>query len=250
MSLSPARDLGALPPAGPLYVRLRQLLRTAIETDALPPGALLPSERALGETYDLSRVTVRKAIDGLVAQGVVQRRHGSGAFVATASASTSPVEKRLSRLSSFSEDMAARGLAAGSRWLGRRIGTATPREAQALGLSLGATVYRLRRVRLADGEPVSVEASLVAGFALPSLEALDGSLYEALATAGFRPARAEQRVRAEPAGPERAALLRAAPEQAGLAIERRAFLADGHAVEVTNAFYRGDACDLVMDAWP
>lgn len=247
MSLLPARDLGVLPPAGPLYLRLRRLLRAAIETDALPPGALLPSERALGETYGLSRVTVRKAIDGLVSQGVIERRHGSGAFVATASVPTSPVEKRLSGLSSFSEDMAARGLTAGSRWLGRRTGAATSREAQALGLSPGAAVHRLRRVRLADGEPVSVEATLVAGFALSSLEAVNGSLYEVLAISGFRPARAEHRIRAEPAGPERASLLRATPDQAGLAIERRAFLPDGRTVEVTQAFYRGDACDLVMD---
>lgn len=248
MSFLQTRDLGPLPPAGsPLYARLQRVLRAAIDTGVLVPGAALPSERDLGDAYGLSRVTVRKAIDGLARQGVLIRRRGSGTFVPAEPVRAARLEKSFSSLSSFSEDMAARGRRAGSRWLGRRTGVVTPQEAMALGLSPGAAVHRFHRVRLADDEPMAVETSIIAGFALASHDAVRVSLYDALTDMGFRPVRALQRVRAEIAGTARATLLQVDANHAGLSIERRSFLGDGRIVETTNSFYRGDAYDLVAE---
>lgn len=247
MPITDARAIGALGRTGPLYLRLERAVRTAVNDARLAPGAALPSERDLCDAYDLSRVTVRKALEGLVREGVLVRRRGSGTYVTEAAPRAERVEKNFALLSSFSEDMTSRGRTPGSRWLGRGSGVVSPEEAMALGLSPGSPVYRFRRVRLADGQPMALEISTVAGFALPSAEVVGASLYEALEAAGFRPVRALQRLRALTAGDERGRLLEIDAGDAGLMIERRAFLEDGRAVELTRSFYRGDAYDMVAE---
>ncbi len=240
-------DLGLLGEGGPLYARLQRLIRTAVNDNRLVVGAALPSERDLSEAYSLSRVTVRRAIDGLVDDGFLSRRRGSGTFVSDTAPRTERVEKSFSTLSSFSEDMKARDRVPGSRWLTRGSGFVTPEEALSFGLSPGSSVHRFRRLRLADGAPMAIEISTITGFALPSVEAVGASLYDALNVTGCRPVRALQRLRAETAGEERAKLLEVDAGHAGLLIERRAFLADGRPVELTRSFYRGDAYDMVAE---
>ena len=86
----------------PLYMQLQKVLRDAILSRILSPQAAIPPERDLAEEFGVSRLTVRKAVDGLVSEGLITRRRGAGTFVA------SRVEKSFSKLSSFSEDMISR----------------------------------------------------------------------------------------------------------------------------------------------
>lgn len=225
----------------PLYLQLQQLLRDAITNNLLAEDDAIPAERDLAIEYDVSRITVRKAIGGLVEEGLLTRRRGAGTFVA------GRVEKSFSKLSSFSEDMIARGRTPSSQWVSRAPGTVTPEEALSLGLSPGAPVYRFQRVRFADEVPMAIEISTIAGFALPGIEAVDRSLYAALERTGNRPVRALQRLRAVPFGLDHAKMLDVDPGHAGLLIERRGFLRDGRAVEYTQSFYRGDAYDFVAE---
>src|SRR5438132_9147212 len=95
----------------PLYQQLQRALRHAIETRVLGPDDALPPERDLATELSVSRITVRKAIDGLVNEGMLVRRQGSGTFV------RARVEKNFSKLTSFSEDMRARGRTPRSVWL-------------------------------------------------------------------------------------------------------------------------------------
>lgn len=235
--------------AGPRYMRLQKLIRQAVEDRRLPGGVALPSERDLCEEYGLSRVTIRKAIDGLVEEGLLERRQGAGTFVSgrMQAAAQGRVEKSFSMLSSFSEDMLSRGRKPGNAWLDRAEGAVTPEEALALGLSPGSRVYRFQRIRYADGEPMALEHATVPGWGLSSIEAMDNSLYGALEQSGHRPVRALQRVRAISFNEEQAELLGIAPGDPCLFIERRAFLPDGRAIEVTHSYYRGDAYDLVAE---
>jgi GntR family transcriptional regulator len=241
--------IGRLPEsaAGPLYLQFQQAVRRAIGSGLLAAGEALPSERELCEDFGISRITVRRAIGGLVDEGHLIRRHGAGTFVADPGAIRERVEKNFSKLSSFSEDMAARGYGASSTWLSRSKGSVTPDEALALALSPGSPVYRFRRLRLADGRPMAVEHSTIAGYCLPSLDAVTDSLYRALDDAGHRPTRALQRLRALAFPPEPCELLQVEPGHAGLMIERRGFLRDGRAAEFTLSYYRGDAYDFVAE---
>jgi GntR family transcriptional regulator len=226
---------------GPLYQKLQQALRDAIQNRVLAPDEALPPERDLATEFQVSRITVRKALDGLVGEGLLVRRQGAGTFVA------SRVEKSFSKLSSFTEDMISRGRTPRSEWLKRAEGTVTPEESMVLGLSPGTPVYRFHRIRYADDLPMALEYSTVPGVSLPAAEAVGASLYEALAGAGSRPTRALQRLRAVLFTPEQAELLGVSPGSPGLLIERRGFLKDGRAVEFTQSYYRGDAYDFVAE---
>jgi GntR family transcriptional regulator len=229
----------------PLYQQLQRALRDAIEDSRLAPEEALPPERELAEEFGISRITVRKALDALVSEGMLTRRQGAGTFV-TARGETR-VEKSFATLSSFTEDMLSRGRKPESVWLSRSAGTVTPEEALTLGLSPGSVVYRFNRIRDADSEPMALEYSTVPGFCLESEMAVGESLYEALDARSVRPDRALQRLRAILFTGERAKLMGLEDGAPGLLIERRGFLKDGRPVEVTKSYYRGDAYDFVAE---
>lgn len=226
---------------GPLYQQLHRALRQAIANKQLAPDEALPPERDMAEDLGVSRITVRKALDALADEGLVTRRQGAGTFVAAR------VEKSFSKLSSFTEDMLSRGRIPHSAWLRRSDGAVTPEEAMILGLSPATPVYRFSRIRYADDSPMALEFSTIPGFCLPSKEAVETSLYDALERTGHRPVRALQRLRAVLFAEEHARLLEVAEGSAGLLIERRGFLRDGRAVEFTQSYYRGDAYDFVAE---
>lgn len=225
----------------PLYQQLQRKLRQAIESRMLGTDDALPPERDLAEELGVSRMTVRKAIEGLVKEGLLVRRHGSGTFVSTR------VEKNFSKLTSFSEDMRARGRKPHSVWLNRAQGTVTPEESLTLRSSPGTSVYRFHRIRYADEAPMSLEYATVLASCLPSVDAVEASLYEALERTGNRPVRALQRLRAVLFTAEQAKLLKAHEKDAGLLVDRVGYLSDGHAIEFTQSFYRGDIYDFVAE---
>src|SRR5580704_17095721 len=225
----------------PLYQQLQRALRHAIQNKLLAPEDALPPEREIAEEFSVSRITVRKALDGLVGEGLLTRRQGSGTFV------SSRVEKNFSKLTSFSEDMQARGRTPRSVWLKKSRGTVTPEESMTMGLSPGTPVYRFHRLRYADDAPMALEFCTVPAFCLPSVESVESSLYAALERSGHRPTRALQRLRAVLFNAEQAELLGALEKDAGLLVERRGFLRDGRAVEFSQSYYRGDTYDFVAE---
>ena len=223
------------------YLRLRRAIRNVVEHRDIEAGQALPSERDLSQALGLSRVTVRKAIAGLVEEGLLTQRHGAGTFIAER------IVKPMSRLTSFTEDLRARGLNPRSEFFERTIGEVTPEEAMALNLSPGAMVARLHRVRYAEDEPLAIERTVVPASVLPDPMLVGDSLYEALQLSGCRPRRALQRLRAVLLGTQQARLLHVATGSAGLHIERRGFLDDGRVVEFTTSWYRGDIYDFVAE---
>jgi GntR family transcriptional regulator len=225
----------------PLYQQLQRKLRLAIENRVLGADDALPPERDLAEELNVSRITVRKAIDGLVEEGLLIRKQGSGTFV------TNRVEKNFAKLTSFSEDMRARGRKPRSVWLDRAAGAVTPGESLTLRSSPGTPVYRFSRIRYADDAPMALEYATVLADCLPSVESVETSLYEALERTGNRPVRALQRLRAVLLTAEQAQLLKAQEKDAGLLVERVGFLKDGRAVEFSQSFYRGDIYDFVAE---
>lgn len=232
--------LAANDPA-PLYLQLQKVLRDAIHSRVIVPDAAIPPERDMAEEFGVSRLTVRKAVDGLVNEGLITRRRGAGTFVAAR------VEKSFSKLSSFSEDMISRGRLPHSEWLSKTAGAVTPEESLSLGLSPGTQVYRFQRLRYADGQTMALEHATIPAYCLPSLDAVEASLYDALEKVGNRPVRALQRLRAVSFSAEQAHILGIRAGDAGLFIERRGFLGDGRAAEYTQSWYRGDAYDVVAE---
>ncbi|PJX26648.1 GntR family transcriptional regulator [Advenella sp. S44] len=136
----------------PLYAQIEAALAAEISSGQLAAGVQLPSEERLIARFHMSRTTIRKAIDNLVARGLVEIRRGKGTFV------THPkITQALTELTGFAEDMVVLGRHPTSRLLDKRIVTADEKIAQALQIPVGTQVYRIERVRLADGIPMSFD---------------------------------------------------------------------------------------------
>src|SRR5271169_1684017 len=175
----------------PLYHQLKERLVQKIGSGVWAPETRLPSERELCDLFGISRITVRQALDQLVAEGRLVRSHGRGTFVAL-----TPVRKHLLPLEGFSEDMTARGLKPGARVVRFEPVPAPGPVARELQIAPGQQVIVLKRLRLADGSPMAVETvhapeRLFPGLVDQNLE--DRSFYELLQRRyGIRPARAIQ----------------------------------------------------------
>jgi GntR family transcriptional regulator len=239
-----AADPVILPPGGPLYLQLKRWIEDAITRGAIKAGDALPSERDLAVKVDVSRVTVRKAVQQLVRDGVLVQRHGSGTFVAQP---PRRVEQSLSQLTSFTEDMARRGMQVRSIFLDRGLYTPSPEETVVLGLSSGDRVARIARLRHSNDIPMAIERASLSARVLPDPEAVGSSLYAHLEKTGNRPVRALQRIRAASLGEEDAALLEVPAGAPGLSIERTSYLSSGKVIEFTRSIYRGDAYDFVAE---
>jgi GntR family transcriptional regulator len=228
----------------PLFESVGAALRQEIEAGRFAGADVLPGERELSEMLEVSRTTLRRAIAGLVDEGFLVHRHGAGTFVRR---SPPHVEQPLSRLTSFTEDMALRGLTASSRVLERGAFLPTPEESMMLDIGLTESVFRLARLRLADGVPMAIERAAVPLRFLGGQEPSGESLYAALEAAGFRPVRALQRLRAVLIGATEATLLEIPAGSPGLDIHRVASVANGRRVEFTRSYYRSDTYDFVAE---
>lgn len=233
--------LSARDDATPIYIRLAAILRTKVQKGEFGVGEALPSERDIAHRMAVSRVTVRKAIDLLMREGVLSRRQGSGTYVAPR------IEQPSSLLAGFSEDLRRRGLAAGSVWLDKFTDMATPDEVIAFGLAVNTRVKRFRRIRTANAEPLALEHAVVPEIYLPDETLVTASLYTALSDLGTKPVTGLQRVTASLATEDEARHLDVPCGAAVLRIERRGYLADGAMVELTRSAYRGDRYDFVSE---
>jgi GntR family transcriptional regulator len=208
----------------------------------LPAGSPLPGERQLCVEHGVSRITVREAIGQLVSEGVLVRVRGKGTFVAERAA-----RSRL-HLASFHEDMQRMGLRPSTVVLG--VGKAQPPTAtrRALELPTGGPAWHVRRLRLADDQPMSIDDAWYAPALLPDLDRQDltGSLYTLLADRyGCTIDRAEQTVRAAEADRETGVLLGLPPGRPVLVFDRVSFSGD-RPVEHAESTYRGDRYEVQM----
>ncbi|QBE62739.1 GntR family transcriptional regulator [Pseudoduganella lutea] len=222
-----------------MAARLAQILGTAI-AEGMKTGDSFPPERDMATCFGVSRDTVRRAIDTLVRQGLVESRQGAGTFVAAR------VEQPLTEMSSFSDDMQLRGLRPGSHWLKRELRRPTPSESFALGLAPDCLVMHLERVRTADSVPMAIERSVLAAQLLGGNIEFGDSLYQALDAAGLGPVKAVQRLRASVVAAPDNELLGLHVGDPILHIERRSFSAEGRPLELTESLYRGDRYDYVV----
>jgi GntR family transcriptional regulator len=230
----------------PAYLQLRSQLERSIRAGDLAPGSALPSERELSEELTLSRMTVRRAFEELVAEGLVEQRQGSGTFVRRGS-----VEQTIDRLQGFGEEASQLGLRAGSRVLEVEMHPADGTAARCLELKEGEPVLRLTRLRTADGAPLALQvAHLAPALADLSLERLDelGSLYGTIkAQFGIEAYRARQTIAARMPSARERAVLELEPGLPVLSMERTTYDADDRPFEFVRSAYRGDRYRMALD---
>ncbi len=221
------------------YLRLKESIIASVAEGRYAPHTRLPSQRELGEGHGVSHMTVRRAINELIREGVIYARQGSGLFVAEPKA-----DAELGPMIGFTEDMRLRGMKASSKVLEKRIVAASTVLASVLQLRVGQPLVFLRRLRIADGEPMAVQNTFLPSLTFPGLcdHDLDNrSLYDILGGAyGVRLTHADSAASAELASDEDAALLHLAPPAALLVTEQLTYADDGRPVEFVRSIYRGD----------
>ncbi|WP_085044248.1 GntR family transcriptional regulator [Ensifer aridi] len=230
--------------AGPLYHRLRLSLEKAIQSGKLRAGDVLCPERDLAEYANVSRVTVRKAIDLLVRDGLLMRRHGSGTFVVDRS---TVGDQRTTKPAPVAEGIFWCSVSSQAEWLERRLSPPSPQEMMTFALAGDEQVARFTRLLISDGRPLAVERTSVPAFLIADPFRITVSIHEVLASAGARPVRAVQRIFARAIQTPDAGLLEASEGAAGLVTERVAFLSTGRAVELTHSTFRDDADGFVSE---
>lgn len=221
----------------PLWVQLKTIIRDHIERGEFQPDVQLPSETELCARYSISRAVVREALGDLVAERLVYKIKGKGAFVAA----PSPAEDFVSTTMSFSREMSLKGRHVTTRVLEQELDAPTAREAHRLILGAHESVVRLRRIRAVDGRQRLLVTSVLPARLVPGLERLNlenASLYDTIRRRyGIRLVRAERWIEATLPSAEEAALLEVSDSTPLLAIESVSFLADGTPAESYSGIY-------------
>ena len=222
----------------PLYIQIKDVWKEQIERNLLKPGDQIPTENELCKLYDVSRITVKQAINSLVNDGYLVRSRGKGTYV-----KPPKLEQNLAGVTSFTEDMIRRGLKPGATLLNTEVETAEPDIAARLQLGDGARVIKVQRLRLADGQPMAIETIWLPYHLCPTLlqEDLTTSIYQILKNQYkivFN--RAVQYLEASKAEKREAKLLQIEPGDSVLEMERQSYMKDNVPVEFTQSVYRGD----------
>jgi GntR family transcriptional regulator len=228
------------PGVAPRYYEIEQALRARIAD--LKPDDPLPSDAMLCEEFGVSRMTARNAVQRLAQEGIIYRVRGRGTFVAEP-----PMHRQAGSLLSFTEEMRRLGRRPGSRMLALVVRQPSPFEASRLQLDPGGDVISVHRLRVADDEPVALEAAVFRAELAQLLLAADlerRSLHAVLVAAGHVPTGGRAKLAAAAASRGDAELL-AVREGAPLLVERRLVHdQDGRPLEVCESRYASDRYGL------
>ncbi|WP_232549702.1 GntR family transcriptional regulator [Propioniciclava soli] len=222
----------------PLYHQVAAGIETAITEGRLRAGVLLENEVALAGRLGISRPTARQALGSLVDRGLLVRRRGVGTQVAPERV------RRPAGLTSLNEDLAASGRRPDTRILEYCPTEATPEMSRELEVDAGTSVVVVRRLCLADAEPIAVMTNLLRREIAPAeAELAERGLYASLRSRGVQPALARQRIGARLATESEARMLQEPGRTPLLTIDRIAFDDTGAVIEVGHHYYRASRYD-------
>ncbi|MQR95162.1 GntR family transcriptional regulator [Fictibacillus phosphorivorans] len=228
----------------PLYFQIEEAIKQKIDKGEWESETMIPSEREFAENYEVSRMTVRQAINNLVNEGYLTRRKGKGTFV-----SAKKIEQKLLGLTSFTEDMKSRGFRPASRLISFQKTTAENRVAKALEIKEDQVIYEIKRVRLANDIPMAFETTYVPADLLELNEShiKQGSLYSEVENAGFVIDYATQSLEASISREAESEILEITKGAAVLLIKRQTYLTTGRPLELVQSVYRGDRYKFMID---
>lgn len=221
-----------------LYYQIAESLREGILSGQWRPGDQIPTEDELSESFQVSRTTVRYALSILVSDGLICRKQGQGTYV-----SEPALEQASPQLLGFTEEMTQRGIRPHSQVLAVDKVPASEKVAEKLHIQVGEFVIMIKRLRLADDEPIGIQTAYVPFSLCPELlnDDLSGSLYALLETKHQIDLHiAKDTYYVGMLRGKEAKLLKVPPESAAFVVERTTLASDGTPVEYVRSFMRGD----------
>lgn len=228
----------------PTYLQIFESLYDQIESGHYKPGDQIPSERDLSQQLDVSRMTVRQALNSLVNQGLAYRRQGAGTFVANPK-----VEHHVDILISFKESMEQIGMSQKVKLLALDQIRANKKLANKLHINIGQLLYYIHRIRLHNEEPISLEHSYFPALICPHIEEFDlekRSIYEILENEyGIQLDIADQYFEPVVANKYESEMLSVSLNAPLMLVSRVSYDVDGQAIEYGKDIYRGDKTRFV-----
>lgn len=227
--------------AAPRYIQLANTLEIAIKQHVLAVGDFLPPERVLAEALDLSRVTVSKAMKLLEEKTLVSRQQGIGTRVAMR------IDYSLNQDNGFTAQVLRSGSSVSNQWLLRTLMTAPAEVAKALELASNSLVAKLHRLRLMDGNPVSLETTYIPSRFLPDPEELEHSLYALWLSRGIVPDGRHFLLKAVACSDENASLLKVRSGTPLLRIIQTSRNIQGEVLEFSETLCRSDVYEFEVN---
>jgi GntR family transcriptional regulator len=222
----------------PRYMQVMNYYIPLIKSGKLKEGDKMPTEEEICELFSISRITVRRALEGLQQGGYIYKQQGKGSFVMVKKTGF-----QLNHLKGFTEEMKALGKEPSSKILTFEIMPPSEKVAETLGIDINQRIYQLERLRLADGVPIAIERVHLPFYRFPTLKTvnLEESLYEILQYQfGCESYKGIEEIHAGLASEEEARLLQIVPGSAVLHINRTTYEREGMAYEYVESTYRGD----------
>ena len=201
-----------------LYYQLKEKLAKKIANHEWKPGEKIPSEAELCNAYQVSRITVRKAIEDLARSGQLVKHQGKGTFVTNVS-----MEHKLSKFYSFSEELTRSGMTERAQVLSFEIVPAPEEISEKLSMQKNEQVYMVKRLRMADEMPYTVEISYIPYALCPGLTAKNitaKGLYNSMRSLNVFPERIIEKIRAAVVNKPDAALMKIKPNSPAIKLER------------------------------
>ena len=218
----------------PMYIKIHNQIKRDVENHVYKVGDRIPAERQLAVKFGVSRMTLRQAIKTLEEEGILERRLGSGTYVAS-----QKVQEKMSGIMSFTEITQANGQIPSSKLISYQIGKPSLSEKERLNLNPDSEVLRMERIRFADETPICYEVVTIPYHLVENLSKDDISthLYETLIKNGYRIGRVTEHISAAVANENDARLLNAKKGEALITRRQVTELSNGQPFEYTRARY-------------
>ncbi len=226
------------------YITIHDKIKEQIDNGIWKIGQRLPSERDLAEEFGVSRMTLRQGITLLVEEGVLQRKVGSGTYVAS-----TRVQEKMRGTTSFTEIVQLQGKNPSSQLLSYIRTKPNDKELEQLGLAKGEYIIRMERVRYADNVPVVYEVASIPERLIKNVpkEGVTNHFFKTLVNNGYRIGKSQQTIYARLANEKVAKYLQISKNQAILALRQVSYLEDGQAFEYVNSQYVGERFEFYLE---
>lgn len=221
----------------PIKIQAKKELQKLILGGDLQPGDKLPSERTLQADLGISRTTLRVVLDELQREGMIFSHPGKGRYI-----SRTVLDQQLTHLTGFNQDMLKKGITPSSKIIFQEVVSASPDIAGQLQISIDSNIFKLKRLRFAEMNPVAIEETNIVLSLCPDIMNINfeqTSLYEFLSTQGLHPTSAQQIMTAELATIEEAELLNINYPGSIMRMKRTTFLSHGKPIEYVQSAYSG-----------
>ncbi|HEL0698065.1 GntR family transcriptional regulator [Streptococcus equi] len=228
----------------PAYIKIHDAIKKDIEKEVWTIGSRLPSERDLAEHFEVSRMTLRQAITLLVEEGILERRVGSGTYVAS-----HRVQERMRGTTSFTEIVNSQGRKPSSKLISYQRQLASDTEINQLHLEESDYVIRMERIRYADKVPLVYEVASIPEKFIKNVKKTDITehFFQTLTSNGYEIGKSQQTIYAKVASERVASYLEVAKGHAILALTQVSFFTDGRPFEYVRSQYVGDRFEFYLE---